>query len=325
MIHARTFIVVFATVLSVSWTFWSSRAFADDVPGALARASALVDQASAASGTAQDRFVADALRELSGEPSLRESGWLQEPLRAVPPNLPLAKVRIIAAIDAVSGGTPVAAPDQARANLKQVLDGPRFHPHTWQDDLPAFLLPVVLIGTAVAQFVWNLIRWPFDRLGDLLLAVIRSPAFGPLLAVGAVVVAGGIVMLYRRGLRAIMVAQAEAAAGPAALPLTAAEALAAGQRESSLGRYRAACHFVLLATLLWIEENGAARFDRSATNREHLGRLAAMAALPDRRLVGALEPVIHRFDHVWYGQSFASDDDYRDLLALAGRVRDALK
>ena len=49
---------------------------------------------------------------------------------------------------------------------------------------------------------------------------------------------------------------------------TALEALNAAQRQAALGRYREACHFVLLSALLAVDERGDSRFDRSATNRE---------------------------------------------------------
>ena len=151
-----------------------------------------------------------------------------------------------------------------------------------------------------------------------------SPVFGPLMAVAALAIGAGIVVLYRRGLGAILVRQAESEMVKAAAPVTAAEALAEAAKQDALARYREACHFLLLATLLWIEEKGLARFNRSATNREHLTQLASVAEVPDRRLVVALEPAIARFDRVWYGQAFVSHADYRDLLTLAGRVRDSL-
>jgi hypothetical protein len=299
-------------------------ASADDVPALLARVSGLVDRAIASKDGGADALVALALRELDGATFYDQAAWLEEPLKAHPPDLQLAKARIARASEAAAPAVAgPAIPQEPQATLNHVLADSRFHPHTWQDDVPAILLPLALVVVAIANVIWSLIRWPFDRLWDLFVLFANSWAFGPIMAIGAVAVIVGLILLYRRGLRAILVRQAEIGANRDGLPLTAAEALAAARQEEALARYREACHYVLFATLLWIEEKGIARFDRSATNREHLDQLARVA-VPGGRVVGALEPVINRFDRVWYGQSFATADDYRDLLALATRVQDSL-
>jgi hypothetical protein len=322
VIHLPRFFAIGAVFALLVWSASIGTAFAADD---FARVSALVDRASAASGAERETLVADALGELEAHPAFDQKAWLEEPLRANPPDLPLAQARLAREAEASAGGPVGFVPNQdPRASLNQVLADARFHPRSWQDDVPAILLPLAIIGIAIANFLWSIIRWPFDRLFELLIAFVTSRAFGPIMAVGAIAVVIAVVTLYRRGLTAILVRQAEVAANREGLPLTAADALAAAGREDALAHYREACHFVLFATLLWIEEKGIARFDRSATNREHLDQLVRVATLPDRRLVGALEPVISRFDRVWYGQSFATADDYRDLLGLAGRVRDAL-
>jgi Domain of unknown function (DUF4129) len=165
------------------------------------------------------------------------------------------------------------------------------------------------------------VRWPFDRLFDLLRIVVDSPFFGPSALVGAIAIIGGLVLLFRRGLGAALVGQSEAAAAKLDLPPTSRDALAASQQSASEGQYREACHFVFLSTLLWIEEQGITRFDRAATNREHLARLLGETVVPTVGLAGALEPVVARFDRVWYGQPTATDVDYQELLALAERLQ----
>ena len=66
--------------------------------------------------------------------------------------------------------------------------------------------------------------------------------------------------------------------------------------------------------LLWIEEHGQTRFERSATNWEHLQRL-------DPTSPAGLHSAdsIDRFDRLWYGQADVSSEDYRDLEELARR------
>ncbi len=305
------------------YTSGTTAAWATSGPAALQRVLSLVDLASRTRGAAQAMFVAEALAELRADPYVGGNQWLAEPLTARPPDLADARVRLTAAIDGLRepSWTP---PSDARARLTRVLADPAFHPRSWLDLLPAFLLPVALILSSIVQLIWSIIRWPFDRLIDLLRIALTSPLFGPAILLAALGVAGGLIALYRIGLRAILVSQAEATSPTNEAPLTAADALAVARERASRAQYRDACHFILLATMLWVEEKGLTRFDRSATNREQVAQLATVGGASDRQLVEALESMIGRFDRVWYGQPFVTDSDYEDLLRLAGRVRDAL-
>lgn len=296
---------------------------ADTGSTALTRAALLVEQATRASGAERSKLADQALAALEADPGVGGSNWLREPLTATPPDLAGAGVRLAAAIDATrEPNGPVSA--NAQAILARVLADSRFHPRTLLDLLPSFLVPLALIVGAVAQVIWSIVRWPFDRLLDLLDMILNSWLFGLFIAVAALGVAAGVFGLYRVGVRSILVSQTEAATPQSAVPQTGAAALDEARRLESFALYREASHFVLIATLLWIEEHRLARFDRSATNREHLAQLAAVGGLTSGSVTGALGPVIHQFDRVWYGQPEVSDADYRELLALAGRVRDAL-
>ncbi len=290
----------------------------EDDRAALQQAAALVKQAQSASGSTRAQLVADALVQLDSQPDLANNTWLRTPLDRVPPDLTTAEARLQSAIDAL--GAPAAPSDAsgARQQLTNVLADPRFHPRTWLDYVPAFLVPLALALAAVVRFVSSVISWPFDRLAELLLKVLSSRWFGRAALVGAVAIAGGLVWLYRRGLGSALVRQAEVARPAAELPTTSPEALRAARDHAFAGRYRDACHYVLLSTMLWIEERGVTRFDRAATNREHLDRLSAAASSPD--LARALGPLVARFDRVWYGQATVSNADYEDLLALADRL-----
>jgi hypothetical protein len=185
-------------------------------------------------------------------------------------------------------------------------------------------MPAALLLSALVQFAWSVVRWPFDRLLDLLSAFLNSSAFGPVMVVVALVVTAGIFVLYRLGLRAIVVAQAEVAPPKTDVPVTADDALAAAERCEGIGQHREACHYALLAALLAVEEKGLARFSRSATNREHLAQLAVVTGSADGPVLRAISPAIDRFDRLWYGQTSVSERDYADLVALVGRVREAL-
>jgi hypothetical protein len=147
------------------------------------------------------------------------------------------------------------------------------------------------------------------RLFDVLF---DSPLVLPLMVLTLV----ALLLLYRRALQAAIVSQAEVAPPSAGLPPTSAEALVEARRLAAVGSYRDACHFVLLSTLLGMQETGAVRFDPAATNREHLERVAQLPTV-----AAALQQVVSRFDRLWYGQAAVSDADYQDLLRAAGLAR----
>ncbi len=288
-----------------------------DADQAIATAARLVQQARGSSSEIErSRLVGEALVAVAGDPGLKSWSWLREPLESSPPDLVRAQARLEAAAAALP--LRAAPPDSQRARdlLTEVLADRRFHPGNWHDLVPGWLLPAALIMENLLELIWNIVRWPFDRLLDLLGGLLRSR---PIMAVLAIAVAIAIVLLYRTAVRAALVRQAEIATPNAALPLTASEALTAAQREATIGHYREASHFVLLSTLLWVEEHESARFDPSATNREHLHRAQA-AARP--AVARALAPLVAAFDNLWYSTGAVTESDYRSLLDLASRVRE---
>lgn len=290
----------------------------DDVRAALARAAAAIEAAGRAPENERAPLVSDALAALDSAAPLATDNWLREPLVSSPPDLSRGRTRLAAALAASTVVRADHDPTSARAALTDVLALPAFQEHDWLSDLPAWLLPAALVIRAVLEFIWNAMRWPLDRLWDLVARIVGDVLRGPIVVMLALLVVVGLALLYQRGLRSAIVRQAEVSRGDQPLPPTASEALSLAARQSAAGRYREACHFVLLSTLLAIEERGQTRFDPSATNREHLARLAGWP--PGAR---ALERVVARFDRIWYGQNAATEADYRELLSLASGVSEA--
>jgi hypothetical protein len=62
------------------------------------------------------------------------------------------------------------------------------------------------------------------------------------------------------------------------------------------GDFRKGVRYLYLSTLLWLEERGVLRYDRTLTNREVLEAVPNGSALRTR-----LTPVVQTFDRVWYG------------------------
>jgi hypothetical protein len=285
---------------------------------AVSQALTLVERASQAPESERPALLNAAREALDSRPELA-TPWLREPLAANPPDIDQARARLSAARAALA--PPAAGRVDTRAAsdaLDRVLNSPPFSSWSWLALVPAVLLPVALLVQHVAEAIWNAMRWPFDRVLDLLNRLFEGLFYTPAVPALAFLATVLLVLLYRRGLRSAIVAQAEIASSPAELPPTAAEALAAAQRDAAEGRYRDASHFVFLSTLLWLEERGQARFTPAATNREYLAQIAAQPGV-----AAALAPVVARFDRMWYGQDGVDDADYHDLLAAATHLREA--
>jgi hypothetical protein len=268
----------------------------------------------------RDQLVQSARAALEAEPELAQNEWLREPLQASPANLEEARARLAAAQAALDLATiSPREPAAARASLDHILSNPPIKGWSWLSLVPDWLLPLLLFLEPVATFIWNVVRWPFDRflelIGGLLEMIVNSAA---IVAIG-VAIALALVLLLRRGLRAAIVAQSELTELSAPLPPTSGEAVAIAQRHAQEGRFREACHYVFLSTLLWIEERGQAEFQPAATNREYLAQIASQPLV-----ARALRPVVSRFDRVWYGQDQVTEADYRDLLVLADELRAAV-
>jgi Domain of unknown function (DUF4129) len=287
----------------------------------LRRVLVLVDQPNRLSPAERAARADLALANLRADPSLSDQAWLIDPLTANPPDLARANARISAALAALDAAPQTHVSASARADLDAVLADPRFHPADPLSLLPAWLVPVALALISVANFLWSIIRWPFDQIFALLQQAVGSRAFGPTMVALAALITVGVVLLYRRGLRAAIARQEEMAAPAGELPPTAADAIAAARARAADGEYRDACHYLLFSALLWVEERRGLRFDRAATNREHMRRVVAEAG-PRSELVVALEPVVLRFDRLWYGQSAVSRDDYDGLATLVGHLQE---
>lgn len=254
--------------------------------------------------------------ELKKETAHALGAWIAEPLEQTPANLPSARLRLVQAVDALGAPSDSDRVAAQRQSLAAVMAGPPFTTRDIKSVAPEWLIPIALVLEWLATTVWNAVRWPFDRLGDIWHGFVHGPAFLPIISLLAV--AGGIalVLLYRRGLRAALVTEVALQEAGVALPPTSTQAADSAQRFAARGQYREACHFMFLSALLWIEEHGQTRFDRSATNWEHLQRLGVRSPLvPPFRLL------INRFDRLWYGQADVTESDYRDLEVLTARLR----
>lgn len=284
-----------------------------DAPETLRRALTLIDSAERGPETGKAGLVQATREVLLADPAVREQTWLAEPLSKW--DFAAARGRIEAALAALQAG-PSALPDSA-PKLDRILSNPPFAKVDWVSRLPEWLQPLARpiadlldlaaellddAGRALSRAVMQVIAWAMD-----------SPATIPV-SIAAIV---AILLLYRAAFRSTLVRQVELAAAGGDVRPSAGQAFALAQQHAEARRYRDACHYLLVSTFLWLDEHERISFDPSATNREHLRRVP----LPPE-LASVLSPMVSRFDRLWYGEAPAADEDYRELLALAMRVRE---
>src|SRR5205823_6240979 len=99
----------------------------------------------------------------------------------------------------------------------------------------------------------------------------------------------------------------------AALGMSAGEARKRAEEAGRAEDYRHAIRYRCLAVLLALDEVGMLAFDRTATDREYLFR--APGGLQEE-----LQPLLARFEEVWYGDAPTTEADWADYAARAGRV-----
>jgi hypothetical protein len=97
------------------------------------------------------------------------------------------------------------------------------------------------------------------------------------------------------------------------LGMSAVEARKRAEESAQERDYRSAIRYRCLAVLLALDEAGMLTFDRTATNREYLFR--APGTIHDD-----LQPLLDRFDQIWYGDSPTNAGEWADYIARAASM-----
>ncbi|MGQ9549384.1 MAG: DUF4129 domain-containing protein [Roseiflexus sp.] len=234
-----------------------------------------------------DRLVSvTAVRFPDGTMVAVDNAWLQAALASPTPDLPMIGARFGALIDALAH-PPLSAPADSLERLERILDAPPFNrpvfePPQWLADVfdwLAWMIETVArpVGVVPPEAA-NVVAWVFVLIGVALLLVVMVY----------------LVINVRRGI--VHDAQIEVQKGDDTP--TATEALDRADTLARNGDYRGAVRCLYLSALLWLDEQGLLRYDRTLTNHEHLERARSN---PD--LLLRLKPVIETFDHVWYGHA----------------------
>jgi hypothetical protein len=98
--------------------------------------------------------------------------------------------------------------------------------------------------------------------------------------------------------------------------ITAEGALQRARDVSETGDYRTAVRFLYLSTLLFLEEHGMLRYDRSRTNREYLGSIRHKP-----ELAAIFRDVVEVFDRVWYGYHSLDKNSFDHYAARVAEIR----
>lgn len=228
------------------------------------------------------------VRMPDGQLALVDQSWLTTALASSAPDLPAIAARLGALIDALAPPGAVS-PEGALRQWQAVYNEPPFN-REGEGWLTQFL------------------NWLFDLLDQLSpdlpdVPVPEGPAnpaaFTPLvwtvLGIAAALLVG-LLFFWVRGVRRTLRAPVKTPVADGDDPVTYSEAqrLAAAARQA--GDRRSAVRYLYLAALLWLDEQGVLRYERSLTNREHLHRLRSQPPVRD-----LLAPVVATFDAVWYG------------------------
>ena len=191
-------------------------------------------------------------------------------------------------------------PADARQQLEEVLARPEFQP--------------------AQPTLWQrLVNWLAERFPDVG-QMEGSDLIGRLLVwlivAISVLVVGGVLFSFLRGLRRSIVSQEVIEELGGHIPLYASQAQQQATEAARGGDFREAMRLLYLAALLHLDEVGLIRFDRALTNQEVLDSVAN-----NERLRDLLTPVVSLFDRVWYGHAPFGEVEFEQVSQQIEEVR----
>lgn len=246
-----------------------------------------------------------AVRLPDGSSVTVDYGWLRDELQRSDPDFRTIASRLGATVDALAAPAS-SAPGDAQERLRAILSRP----------------PFAEPAAAASSWLEDLIDW-FFRVLDAIFRPVGDTIGGPAGSALAwtIGIGGGLLLLVvfvylAVGLRRNMAAEARAAEDDPEASLTARTAFEQASDLARGGDNRTAVRYLYLAALLWLDEHGKLRYDRTLTNREYLERVAANPALRAR-----LAPVVETFDRVWYGHDQLDAESFAAYRAQVEELR----
>ena len=92
---------------------------------------------------------------------------------------------------------------------------------------------------------------------------------------------------------------------------TAADLFAKASESARQREYRKAIRRAYIALLCDLEQRGKLRLSRSKTNRDYLDAMRS-----ERQMYPTFSVMTNAFEHVWYGQERATEEEFQDFVAL---------
>ncbi|MGE0130630.1 MAG: DUF4129 domain-containing protein [Blastocatellales bacterium] len=92
---------------------------------------------------------------------------------------------------------------------------------------------------------------------------------------------------------------------------TAADLFARASELARQGEYHKAIRRAYIALLCDLEQRGKLRLSRSKTNRDYLDAMRS-----EQRMYPSFSVMTNAFEHVWYGQERATEEEFQDFVAL---------
>lgn len=233
--------------------------------------------------------------ETDGGPVSVDNRWLIDELERTSPNFERIEERLAAVLDALTIPANMP-PADAQARLEELLSRPPF-----ADPEPADLSWLERFFEWLGEFLDQFAGPAVDAGGA------SSGIMGWLLVGACFVILAGVLFYLVAKTRLTLTREAELEQSDD--PETNLTANIALQQAGSLaqgGDYRTAVRYLYLSSLLWLEEHGMLRYDRSLTNFEYL---ASLSERPEIR--ARLVPIVNTFDQVWYGHADLDDESFR--------------
>jgi hypothetical protein len=201
--------------------------------------------------------------------------WLSDELAKTAPNMRAIRERLGAQVEILTIARTSTPADLAA--LKAILNAPPFAEQALPEPAPS--------GSS-----WGFLEFFFGA---------NSFVTGCLTVVAVIVVTGVIgyiIISIRNGLARDVRRPAANAADNEERTLSSGKAIQRADEVAIEGDFRKGVRYLYLSTLLWLEERGVLRYDRTLTNREVLEAVPSGSPLRTR-----LTPVVQTFDRVWYG------------------------
>jgi hypothetical protein len=203
-----------------------------------------------------------------------------------------------------AAAAPLAAHNQERNTMKQILEGREFSD-----------LEEPSLRDAILERLSNWLNWLLQRFAQL---SARAAWAGPVIVWGFIlaVCAGlvwGLMQLERRW--RVQVTPEDLPAAGAASARDWQLWLDDASKAAAAGRWREAIHFLYWASISRLESRRLWPADRARTPREYLALVAANDPNDPRRV--GLATLTESFERIWYGGRAAGEREYRQAEDLA--------